>query len=161
MPDLLTHVLLVYSLTTVVTDIVDRLPDRFVPVAMVGAILPDLSKFHLLVAPAQLTAVFGIPFSWLPFHRLGGTIVMAALASLTFDRSERRLAFGFLLGGALTQYPLDGMIERANGLSPPYFYPFTWWQPPAGGLYLSSDLWPILPAAVLASGVWLWQRFRG
>ncbi|MFB6299022.1 MAG: metal-dependent hydrolase [Halobacteriales archaeon] len=156
----MTHVLVVYSLGAVVAGIIDSVPDRFVPVGMIGAILPDLSKLNLLVDPERLTAIFGVPFSWLPLHRLGGTLVVAALGALVFDRSERRLAGGFLLGGALTQYPLDAMIKRANGLSPPYLYPFTWWQPPAGGLYLSSDLWPILPAATLAVGVWLWRRSR-
>lgn len=150
MPDLLTHVLLVYGLATGLAVSSERFPRRYVPIAMAGAIIPDLSKLYLVVPGEQITALLGVPFSWLPIHRLGGTVVLAALATVAVWHSARRRIFLALLAGALTQYPLDALIRRANGLSPPYFYPLSWWHPPAGGLYLSSDLWPVLPALAVA-----------
>jgi len=158
MPDLLTHVLVVFAITTVLSWRLEWLDARLVPVAMAGAVIPDLAKIELLVSPRVIETALGIPFSWRPIHRVGGAIVLVAIFTLLFDRTERRPAAIIGLFGALSQFPLDGLIQRANDLSPPYLYPMTWWRPPAGNLYLSSDLWPLLSALVLAGAVWWLDR---
>lgn len=159
MPDLLTHVLLVYAVTTVLCWRFDWLETRFIPVAMAGTVIPDLVKVELIVPAFVIESVLGIPFSWRPIHRVGGAVVLVGLFALLFDRADRRRVLVVAMFGALSQFPLDGLIRRANDLSPPYLYPITWWQPPAGNLYLSSDLWPVLPALVLAGLVW-WLNDR-
>jgi len=158
MPDLLTHVLVVYAVMTALTWRLGRLHSRLIPVAMAGTVIPDLAKIELLVPPRVIETVLGIPFSWRPIHRIGGAIVLVGLFALLFDRGDRWSVAVVALFGALSQFPLDGFIRRANGLSPPYLYPVTWWQPPAGDLYLSSDLWPVIPALLLAGAVWCRDR---
>lgn len=154
MPDLLTHVLLVYAILTPLTWSDQGIAPRHVGVAVIGAVIPDLAKIGLVLNPGVIESLLGVPFSWLPIHRLGGAILMVGMFALLFESSERPRVAAFALFGALTQFPLDGLIRRANDLSPPYLYPVTWWQPPAGNFYLSSDLWPVIPALALAIVVW-------
>lgn len=150
MTDLLTHVLAVYVLGSLLSWRIG-IPERYVPVAMVGAVLPDLSKVHLVVSAERVTALLGMPFSWLPIHRLGGTALLVVGAALWFERDERRPALGALAAGAGSHYALDLLLKRADGAAPAYLYPLSWWRPPAGDLLLSSDLWPAIPAVVLAA----------
>ncbi len=158
MPDLLTHVLLVYAILTPLTWFAHRVDPRYVAVAIVGAVLPDLAKIGLILNPGVIESLLGVPFSWLPIHRLGGVILIVGMFALLFESGDRPRIAAFALFGALTQFPLDGLIRRANDLSPPYLYPVTWWQPPAGNLYLSSDLWPVIPAIAIAVAVWRLDR---
>lgn len=160
MPDLLTHVLLVYALGTAVTWVRSEIDPRYVAVGMVGAVIPDLAKIELVVSARTVEALVGIPFAWQPIHRLGGVAILVGMGTLLFAPAHRRGAATSAFLGALTQFPLDSLIRRANDLSPPYLYPLTWWRPPAGNLYLSSDLWPLLPAALLAAVVWYHDRRR-
>ena len=160
MPDLLTHVLLAYVAAMGVAWVAPWFPRRLVPVGMVGAVLPDLVKVSLLVPNVVMESTLGVPFSWYPLHRLGGVLVLAGLGALLFDRTYRRPAFGTLLAGASTHLFLDSLIRRANGLTPPYLYPFSWWQPPSGDLYLSSDPWPAVVAVVAAAAVFAYDRYR-
>lgn len=161
MPDLLTHVLVAYVTVTVLVWNVDRLPGRLVPVAMVGAVLPDLAKVHLVVSSATVASALGVPFSWQPIHRLGGVLALAGLGALVLDRPYRRIAVVALSTGAASHLFLDSLIRRANGLTPPYLYPLTWWHPPSGDLYLSSDPWPAVLALTAAAIVFAYDRWRG
>lgn len=158
MPDLLTHVLIVYSGLTVLSWYSDRVAPAFIPVAMIGAIIPDLNRISVIIDPELIESLLGTHFTFLVIHRLGGTLALVGVGALLFAGEHRRTAFGYLFVGALTQYPLDALIQRANGLTPPYLYPFSWWQAPAGNLYLSSDLWMAIPAIVLALAIWYFDR---
>lgn len=153
MVDLLAHALFAYAVFAVLAARSAGLGPRHVPVAVVGGVLPDLSKAHLLVGSGRVGATLGVPFSWLALHRVGAVLVLGALGALAFERAERRAAFGALLGGGLVHLALDALVVRADGLAPPYLYPFTWWRLPSGDLYLSSELWPTLAALVLAAAV--------
>lgn len=161
MTDLLSHVLAVYAVLTVVSWWRDGLEERHVAVAVVGVVLPDFSKVFLLVSESTISSLLGLPFSWHPLHRLGGVVVLAAAFSLLFERSRRLQVAGYALLGGLAHFPLDALLIRADGHSPPYFYPLSWWQPPAGDLFLSSDLWPVIPIGLLAAAVWLVDRRHG
>lgn len=153
-PDLLTHVLVLYVATTVVSW---RYPwlRPYVPVAMAGAVIPDLAKVRLLVGASTAEATLGAPFSWYPIHRLGGAVVIAGFAALCFSRRTRLRALGVLLAGVASAFLLDAGLIRASGMAPPYLYPLTWWQPPTAGIYLSSDRWPAVVAVGAAVIVWL------
>lgn len=159
MTDLLTHVLAAFVLATVASWWID-FDRQYVPVAMVGAVVPDLVKIRMLLGAGTIEAVLGIPFSWSPIHRFGGALVLCGVAVTFFRPGTRTRAAGFLLAGAGSHFVLDAGITRANGVIPPYFYPFSWYQPPAGGFYLSSDPWPTVIALVLAGTVWLVDRYR-
>lgn len=160
MTDLLTHVLAAYVVLTVLARRSDRFERRLVPVGMAGALLPDLAKVNLVVPSGVVEGLVGVPFSWLPLHRLGGLVAVAGCLAVFFERSERRVAFAVLVAGGLSHLVLDALIKRANGLTPPYLYPASWWRPPAGNLYLSSDRWPVLVAVggVILLHVWLFYR---
>lgn len=157
--DLLAHVLVGYALAATLAH-AGVVPERYVPVAMVGSVLPDLSKVEMVVPESAVEAALGVPVSFLVFHRLGGALVLAGVGAALFARGHRLLAFGTLVGAAGVHLVLDGLIRRADGLAPPYLYPFTWYQPPAGGLYVSSDVWPTLVAAGAAGVVWVTTRWR-
>lgn len=159
MVDLLAHVLVGYAGATLLACR-GRLARRHVPVAMVGAALPDLSKMGMVVPEEWVEHLFGLPFTWLAFHRLGGILLLAGAGALAFGRGERVGAYGVLVGSAAVHLLLDALVARAGGYAPPYLYPFTWWQPPAGGLYVSSDLWPTAVAVALAAAAWLLPRRR-
>lgn len=158
MPDLLTHVLIAYMLGRGLVCHSDQLSEYHIPVLMTGSILPDLSKIRLVVGEL-VTDLFGVQFTWVAIHRIGAVLALAGVGTLLFDSERRRSVFGLLVGGATIHLVLDTGIKRANGLAPPYLYPFTWWQPPAGGFYLSSDLWPVTTAVILATVVWMWHRY--
>lgn len=155
MPDLLTHVLLAYAAIALATRASDRLSAHHVPVAMVGAAVPDLAKIGLLVDFDAVSAALGVPVSPLAFHRFGGVVVLAGIGALLVHRRERRLVFGLLSIAGAGHLILDAFVIRADGLAPPYLYPLTWWRPPAGSLYLSSDAWPAAIAILTAGLVWL------
>ncbi|MDX1744831.1 MAG: hypothetical protein R3324_02740 [Halobacteriales archaeon] len=155
MPDLLTHVLLAYAGMTMAVWYDDRFARHHVSVAMVGAALPDLAKIGLVVDFEAVSVLLGIPLSPLPLHRLGGVLVVAGIGSLLVHDRERWMTFAILTTAAMGHLVLDALIIRADGLTPPYLYPFTWWRPPAGDLYLSSDLWPALVAIGIASLAWV------
>jgi hypothetical protein len=155
--DLLTHVLVAYVAVALLAA-AGRVDDRYVPVAMGGAVIPDLAKAQWVVGGGTVEGVLGTPFSWLPFHRLGGAVAVAGIVALLFAR-ERARVFAVLAAGAGSHFVLDALIERANGLSPPYLYPVTWSRPPSGGLYLSSDYWPVVVAVVAAVAVWVGRRY--
>ena len=127
---------------------------------MAGAVLPDLAKVHLVVPSGTVSSLLGVAFSWQAIHRLGGVLVLAGLGALTVGRSYRRAAFAALVGGAASHLLLDSFIRRANGLTPPYLYPLTWWHPSSGDLYLSSDPWPAALAVAVASVAFAYDRRR-
>ncbi|MFB6129286.1 MAG: metal-dependent hydrolase [Salinigranum sp.] len=157
MVDLLSHVLVGYSACALLARR-GCIGDRHVPVGTVGSALPDLAKVQLLVSPGAVGALLGTPFSWLALHRLGGVLALAGIGALLFERGERRTVFGLLVGGGLGELFLDVFVTRAGGYAPPYLYPFSWWQPPAGNLYVSSDLWPLVVAAALALATFVYVR---
>ena len=159
MVDLLTHVLSVYVVLTIASWYVDGI-DAYVGVGMIGAIVPDLAKARLLIDPDTIESILQIPFSWNAFHRLGGVLVVVGIGSLLFDPKHRSRVFGFLCVGAISALVLDLGVIRAGGVAPPYLYPFSWYEPPAANLYLSSDQWPAIVASAFAIGTWLVDRKR-
>jgi membrane-bound metal-dependent hydrolase YbcI (DUF457 family) len=151
MPDLLAHVLAAYVLGAVVVALTD-LPDRHLPVAMVGAAMPDAMKATVLL---DITAgtVAGVPYSFWGIHTIGGIAVLAGVGTLTVRSSDRRIALALLLGGGASHLLLDLFVIRADGLAPPYLFPFSGWPPPTATVYASTDLWPTALAAIAALSV--------
>lgn len=154
MVDLLAHALAAYAVGTLLRWRRDGIEGRHVAVGVVGGVLPDLAKAYLLVGSGAVSAALGLPFSWLALHRLGAVVVLAALGALLFERAERPMVAGALAGGGVLHLTLDAFVIRADGLTPPYFYPLSWWRPPSGDLYLSSELWPTAVFLLLAGVVW-------
>lgn len=154
MPELLTHVLAAYVLATALSFHYDWLSPKYVTVAMVGAIVPDLSRMDLLVSDDWISAFFGIPFDWSGVHTLGGSLVVCAIGALLVGSRYRKPVFALLVLGMLSHLVLDGLLLNPSGYSYAIFWPLTSYHPPTPGLYLSSDRWPALVSAIAAAVVW-------
>lgn len=158
MPDLLTHVLVAYTLATGLSWRVEWLTPRYVTVAMIGAASPDLNRFELLVPGAAIERFLGVPFDWAAFHTLGGsTLVIAAAAALSPARYRTRIVLALALG-ALSHHAFDLLLVNPSGHSYPVLWPVTQYHPATPGLLLSSDRWPALVAGCLAGVVWVLDR---
>lgn len=150
MADLLTHVLAAYVLSTVVRWRVG-FHRRWVPVAMGGAVIPDLVKLGLLLDASVVQELLGLPFSYAPISSVGGVVVIAVAITIVFDREHWRRVYGSLLLGGVTSLVLDGLRVYVDGAGGFWLYPL-WIRPPTPSLYVTSDP-RVLVGAVLASGV--------
>lgn len=159
MSDLLTHVLVAYLLATLAERRTTRLDRRHVPLVMVGALVPDVAKVYLVLGDPGL-AVVGVPTSWYALQSVGGVAALVVLGAVLIGPGERRRALALLAAGAGSHLLLDLPVRRADGLSPPYLYPLTWWRPPSLGLYLSSDVWPSLAAVAAVVALLAARRYR-
>ncbi|MFB6307705.1 MAG: metal-dependent hydrolase [Haloarculaceae archaeon] len=157
MTDLLTHVLVAFVAATVLSWVAGPVTKRHVPLAMVGAVLPDTAKAYLLLGSIR-PSVLGVEVSWLALQTLGGSLALAGVVTLFVDRAERRPAAALLGLGVGLHVLLDYLVVRAGGYAPPYLYPFTWAQLPAGNVYLSSDIWPGALAVAVAGVVVIVDR---
>lgn len=159
MTDLLTHVLAAYVLATLGTWQLECFHDRYVPLAMVGSVIPDTAKVYLLTGSLRAT-VGSVEISWLALQTLGAALTIALAGSLLVPPAHRRPVLASLVGGVLLHIGLDYPVIRAGGYAPPYLYPVTWVQLPSLDLYLSSDVWPAGITALAALLVWTVQRYR-
>lgn len=160
MAEVLTHVLAAYVLATIISWGVAWLDQKWVAVAMIGAIFPDLNRLDMLVSADAIEAAIGLPFNWGALHTFGGVVLLAGIGALLFpERRQQVIAFGMLLFGALSHLVLDSLKIWADGSAGAYWYPVTWYRPPAGGLYVSADRWVVVVAVIAALIVFLVDRY--
>ncbi|MBZ6496473.1 metal-dependent hydrolase [Natrinema longum] len=151
MADLLSHVLLAYAGCTI-AGWYRPIPDRWIAVVMVGAVLPDLNRMTLLVASGTLEAILGVPFDLDALSTLGGAIVLAGMGAMVVADRHRR-TFTALLAGALSHLVVDGVKTYADGAAGAWLYPFTWARHPTPSLYVSSDPVVLISVGLLAGTV--------
>ncbi|ELY90989.1 metal-dependent hydrolase [Natrialba taiwanensis] len=155
-PDVLTHVLVGYSIGTLLSFRYAWLRPAHVTLVMIGALSPDFMKIDLLVPDGLVGFLLGIPFSWAPLHTLVGSLLVALfLGTLLIAPALRWRAFGLFVIGALSHHVLDVALVTATGYSYAVFWPLTTYRFPAADLFLSSDRWPALVAGGLALTIWL------
>lgn len=157
MAEILSHVFFAYALFTVASWQLEWLSKRWVAVAMVGAVLPDLNRIGLFFRESALEEVLGVPFSFDAIHTLGGVLVLSGIGALAFNR-RRLLAYGLLASGALSHLLIDSVKLYADGSAAAWLYPITWYRHPTPNLYVSSDLGVLAVAGSIALGVWLVDR---
>ncbi|WP_440764296.1 metal-dependent hydrolase [Natronorubrum sp. DTA7] len=145
MAELLSHVLVAYALGTVASWRLERMTKRWVAVAMIGALLPDLNRIGLFVADATLESVLGVSFSVDAIHTLGGVVLLAGLGAMVVADQHRQV-FGVLLAGALSHLLVDAVKAYADGAAGAWLYPVTWGRHPTPNLYVSSD--PVVLAVI-------------
>ena len=160
MPDVLTHVLVSYTLGTLLSFRYAWLRPAHVTLVMAGALVPDLMKIQLLVPDEFVAWVLGIPFTWSPIHTLVGSALVIGLGGLFVAPAQRPRAVALLAVGAGSHHALDLLLLTASGKAYAVFWPLLDYRPPAGDLYLSSDRWPAVVAGVSAFCVWLVARRR-
>lgn len=151
MADLLTHVLVAFIVFTVAGWRVGWLDRKWVVVAMVGALFPDLNKIGMVLNPRTVEATLGIPFSWAAIPTLGGVVVLSGIGAVIFATGRHRhIAFPVLLCGALTHLLGDALVAWADGHDGASLYPLTYYRLPTPGLYVSSDPRVLVTALVCA-----------
>lgn len=160
MPDLLTHVLIGYSIGTALSFRYDWLSPRLATIVMLGALVPDLTKIMLVLPSSQVEQLLGIPFEWRALHRLGGTFVVVAMGALLTDTEHRRHVFLLLALGAVSHHSLDALLIKPSGYSYAIFWPLTTYNPPTPNLFLSSDRWPAVAAGTIAAVLWYVRHYR-
>jgi hypothetical protein len=136
MPDLLVHVLVPWLCLKLVQLRTGKPSDRIIVLAMLGAVLPDLSSLN------YLTPQFGhdISDAVLPFHTPAGTCVFAGLISLLFPAPSKALKWlGF---GMLTHFALDSLLLHVAG-GMVLLFPAAWIWGFQAGIMKSTD-WPLL-----------------
>lgn len=160
MADLFTHVLVGYSIGTILSFRYKWLTPKLVTVVMLGALVPDLTKIALVVPSSQVEGLLGIPFEWRAFHRLGGTLVVITMGALLTDTEHRRRVFLLLAVGAASHHCLDVFNIKLSGYAYAVFWPLTTYNPPTPNLFLSSDRWPAVVAVTIAAFLWYvrWSR---
>ncbi|ELY90786.1 metal-dependent hydrolase [Natrialba taiwanensis] len=158
MADLLTHVLAAYALFTVASWRFEWLTKRWVAIAMIGALLPDLNRLGLLVTDATLESVLGVPFSLDAMQTIGGVCLLAGVGAVVLTERHRR-AFGFLLAGAFSHLVIDGLKAYADGAAGTWLYPITWYRHPTPNLYVSSDPTVLVITGIIAGSVFLYERY--
>ncbi len=114
MPDWITHVLVAWTLTTILGFRFKQFSQPNSAIVMLGALIPDIYKINLL------SDQFGIYLNdfLTPIHLPIGSIFIAALFSLFF--SNRKSIFLFLIMGIATHYMLD-LLLFSGGMA--IFYP--------------------------------------
>lgn len=154
MPDVLAHVLVGYALGSVLAARYDRLTSAHVSLVMIGALSPDFVKIGMVVPGPRIEALLGIPFDWMPLHTLGGSALVVAFGTLLVAPGMRKRTAALLAIGAGSHLFLDFLLLTPSGYAYPVLFPLTASQPPAPNLYLSTDRWPTVVAAVLAVAGW-------
>lgn len=163
MADLLTHVLVAFSVFTVTCWWLPHLDRRFVPIGMVGACLPALNRVELVVASDVMSAWLGHSFSWGGLHTLLGIPLLCLSVTVWFDEpTDRRRGLAALLGGAGTHLLVELPQRSADGrmFTNLYLFPVTDWRPPTPGWYVSGDLWMLGLAVGLAACVYGIDQYR-
>ncbi len=154
MPDLLTHVLVGYSIGTLLSLRDERIRSAQVTLVMAGALSPDLAKVRLFLPADIVQAVVGGPFSWAPLHTLGGTLLVVPLGALLVAPEYRRQAVALIALGAASHHALDVALLTATGESYAVFFPISQYRLPSLDLYLSTDRWPATVSGALAAVLW-------
>lgn len=164
MAEWLTHVLIAYALFTVGSWYIDWLDKRWVAVGMIGAVIPDLSRFELFIPADVITFLLGVPFDWSVLHTLGGTLVLSVLGAMVFrTRRDQIRGFALLLSAGISHLIVDLPQAYADGLmlSRSYAYPLPFPRVPTPGWYVSADRLVVLVAGVVAAVVLVADWYRG
>lgn len=158
MPDLLTHALVMYSVVTVASWRSERLTPSFVTVAMMGAMIPDLTKIRLVLPSYRVESVLGVPFDWFALHTAGGSAIAVLIGTVLVPREHRTRVLSLLALGAASHLLLDALLVNPSGHSYAILWPLTQYHPPMPGFYLSTDRWPAIVTATIAGAVWARTR---
>ena len=98
-------------------------------------------------------------FSWSPFHRVSGTVVVILIGVLLVPARLRRGVFLLLSLGAGSYYLLDFFLYKPSGLFRALLWPITGQRFASDEFYLSSDRRTAVVAVVIAVVVWVVDRW--
>ncbi|QCC50039.1 hypothetical protein [Halapricum salinum] len=158
MADLLSTILVTYSLLTVIRWWIDWLDERWIVLALAGTVIPDLTRIDLLLDARTVEQAVGVPFTYAPLGSLGGVVLVSAIVTLAFARRHWRRVYPLVLTGGFVGLFVDGLRIFADGRAGFYLYP-VWWRPPTPGLFVSADPRVLVVTAALAAGIFAVDRF--
>lgn len=159
MAELFTHVLVGFIIAVVLSWKLKWITRPMIPVAMVGAAIPDLSRIDLLIPEEAITAVTGIPWTWGVLHRAGGALLVIAIFTLLVRRDLRRPVVALLTIGVCSHFVLDYFLWQPTGETNLLLWPFLDIAVDYQGFYRSSDRWPAIVATFVAGVVLAIDRF--
>ncbi|WP_312911155.1 metal-dependent hydrolase [Natronosalvus caseinilyticus] len=160
MADLLTHLLVGYSIGTLLSLRYERLRPAHVSLVMVGAASPDLNRIELVASDGFVAGVFGLPFSWEPLHTLVGSALVTGLLVLLVAPDHRKRVLALVAVGVVSHHLLDILLITPTGQSYAVFWPILEYRIPSGDLYQSTDRWPVLASGSCATLLWAVRRRR-
>ncbi len=145
MPDWLTYVLSAWVACEAAALLGIRGARRYVGVAAVGSVLPDLIKIsYVLKTYADVDL---IPLA-LPLGTPAGAILVAGLFSSFFERSESRSVFAYTALGVAIHIGWDYTLHPYGG-GQPLLFPLSFEQYALGWIWSDSIL-PLIIVGVLA-----------
>lgn len=150
MADLLTHVLVAYTIGILLSVKYTWINSSMVTAMMVGSAIPDLTRVGLIVQPSRIEDM-GIPFAFSPIHTLAGSFVIVLILACFVDSRYFKPVVIVLTLGMLSHHILDLFLMNVSGYSYAIFWPATIYQPPAFGPYMSTDMWPAVIALLAAT----------
>jgi len=151
MPDWTTHVLLAWSLATILGFRFKQFSQKNVAIVILGALIPDIYKLNLVLDSFG----FNVQSFLTPIHLPIGSLLIAAIISLFFI--EKRLIFLFLAIGIGIHYVLD-LLLFSGGME--IFYPFSTLKFQIGIISV-TDLNITILSIILASIVFLvYKKFN-
>lgn len=160
MAELFTHVVVGFVIAVILSWKYQWITPPLIPVAMVGAAIPDLNRISLLVDAAAIEALFGIPWSWSVVHRAGGALVVCVLFSLLVPKEYLKSVLLMLLIGVTSHFVIDYFLWQASGTTNLMLWPFLDIEIAYGGFYRSSDRWTAVVSLVIAGIVLVVDRWH-
>ena len=153
MPDWFTHVLVAWSLCTVLGFRYKEFNSENTVIAMLGALLPDAVKIAI---PIQFLSGHDPSTMVATIHTPLGSLILGATLSLLFK--DKKTVFLFLLLGILTHFALDILMSYYSG-GTYLLYPFSWnqWQI---GLISTVDYKISLLTVIISIYVYLVARIK-
>lgn len=152
---MLAHALIGYAMARAAGTRLEWLDRSHVTAAMVGALVPDLSKLHLFVSDDPIEAALGTDVELLALHSGGGVLLSVLAVTLLLECTERRRTGWLVAAGAASHLMLDGLLLTETGRTAyAVFWPASTYRPPSPGLYLSGDIWVTALAATVAAVAW-------
>lgn len=114
MPDWITHVLVAWTLTTILGFRFKQFSQPNSAIVILGALIPDIYKIYLLFD------LVGLQIVNIPIHIPVFSLLIGGLITLFFER--KKLIFSLLTLGIFTHYALD-MLLFNGGIA--ILYPFS------------------------------------
>ncbi|HML06465.1 MAG TPA: metal-dependent hydrolase [Methanobacterium sp.] len=121
MPDWITHILVPWTIFTILGFKYKQFNQQNIAVILMGALIPDIFKIYLLLDQIGIQMENFLT----PIHLPAGSILIAGVISLFFN--EKRLIFFFLVLGISTHYILD-LLMLNGGMSLLYPLSLIKWQ---------------------------------
>ncbi|WGI18174.1 metal-dependent hydrolase [Methanonatronarchaeum sp. AMET-Sl] len=158
MADLFTHIATVFIILKLLSWKTEFIEDKLIPVGMIGAIIPDLSRLEIII-PSPIIEQLGIHYTWFGLHTLVGATITSIILTLFFEKQHRTKVLILLVFGVISHLTLDFFLISPSPEQYAILYPLAW-EPPTIGIYLSTDKIPAILTGTAATTIILIEKTR-